>query len=69
MNKKIFLQRLYELKNFLREHPEQKPVYSDIPVDLLIMQTKRELYEEEENKNVQDRQDYDDFVPATGVPF
>lgn len=70
MKPELFLQRLYVLKRFLKEHPEQRIIYSDIPVDFLIMKTKKEIYEKEnENNDVQDRQVYDDFVPATGVPF
>ena len=50
MKQKTFLEKLYELKAFLKEHPEQRIVYSDINVDSLIMKTKREMYEER-NKN------------------
>ena len=42
MKQKTFLEKLYELKAFLKEHPEQRIVYSDINVDFLIMKTKRE---------------------------
>lgn len=70
MKPELFLKRLYELKSFLKEHPEQRIIYSDIPVDFLIMKTKKEIYEKENDENeVQDRQVYNDFMPATGVPF
>ena len=70
MKPELFLERLYELKRFLKEHPEQRIIYSDIPVDFLIMKTKKEIYEKENNENeIQNRQVYDDFIPATGVPF
>lgn len=70
MKPELFLERLYELKRFLKEYPEQRIIYSDIPVDFLIMKTKKEIYEKENDENeVQNRQVYDDFMPATGVPF
>lgn len=69
MKQKTFLEKLYELKAFLKEHPEQRIVYSDINVDSLIMKTKREMYEREEQEHEQDRQCTDDFIPASGVPF
>lgn len=69
MKQKTFLEKLYELKSFLKEHPEQRIVYSDINVDFLIMKTKREMYEREEQEYEQDRQCTDDFIPASGVPF
>ena len=69
MKQKTFLEKLYELKAFLKEHPEQRIVYSDINVDFLIMKTKREMYEREEQDYEQDRQCIDDFIPASGVPF
>lgn len=69
MRQKTFLEKLYELKAFLKEHPEQRIVYSDINVDFLIMKTKREMYEREEQEHEQDRQYTDDFIPASGVPF
>lgn len=69
MKQKTFLEKLYELKAFLKEHPEQRIIYSDINVDFLIMKTKREMYEREEHEHEQDRQCTDDFMPASGVPF
>lgn len=70
MKPELFLERLYELKRFLKEQPEQCIIYSDIPLDFLIMKTKKEIYEKENNKSeIQNRQFYDDFIPATGVPF
>ena len=69
MKQKTFLEKLYELKSFLKEHPEQRIVYSDINVDFLIMKTKREMSEREEQEHEQDRQCTDDFMPASGVPF
>lgn len=69
MKQKTFLEKLYELKAFLKEHPEQRIVYSDINVDFLIMKTKREMYESEEQEHEQYRQCTDDFMPASGVPF
>lgn len=69
MKQKTFLEKLYELKVFLKERPEQRIVYSDINVDFLIMKTKREMYEREEQEHEQDRQCTDDFMPTGGVPF
>lgn len=69
MRQKTFLEKLYELKAFLKEHPEQRIVYCDINVDFLIMKEKREMYEREEQEHEQDRQCTDDFIPASGVPF
>lgn len=69
MNTELFLQRLYELKNFIKQNPSQKIIYSDIPIDFLIMQTKKKIYEKENDAYVQDRPDNDDFVTAVGVPF
>ena len=69
MKQKTFLEKLYVLKAFLKEHPEQRIIYSDINVDFLIMNTKREMYEREEQEHEQDRYCTDDFIPASGVPF
>lgn len=69
MKQKTFLEKLYELKAYLKEHPEQRIIYSDINVDYLIMKTKKEMWEREELEHEQDRQCTDDFMPASGVPF
>lgn len=69
MKQKTFLEKLYELKAYLKEHPEQRIIYRDINVDYLIMKTKKEMWEREEQEHEQDRQCTDDFIPASGVPF
>lgn len=69
MKQKTFLEKLYELKAYLIEHPEQRIIYSDINVDYLIMKTKKEMWEREEQEHEQDRQCTDDFITASGVPF
>ena len=67
--KTFFRKTVMSLKHSSKEHPEQRIVYSDINVDSLIMKTKREMYEREEQEHEQDRQCTDDFIPASGVPF
>lgn len=68
MSPELFLQRLYELKQFLKENPERRPVYADVPVDFLINDTLKKLSERKKD-NVQDRPLFDDFIPATDIPF
>lgn len=65
-----YLQKLRELKAFLKENPKVKTVYRDINIDFLILQTKRKImYEEEESYIEENRQTCNDFIPAIGVPF
>ena len=69
MKPELYIQRLRELRNFLAEHPEQKPVYSDINIDMEILITKQRIYESEEKENAYYRQYDSDFVPTNRIPF
>lgn len=69
LSSKKYLQQLRELKAFLKEHPEVKTVYRDINIDFLILQIKRKIMYEEEKEIEENRQIYDDFIPADRVPF
>ena len=53
MKPELYLQRLRELRNFLKENPQQKPVYSDINIDYEILKTKHKIHESEEKENAQ----------------
>lgn len=67
---KEHIKQLRELKAFLKDNPDMTKVYADLPIDFLIMQTKRKIYlEEEKLANEQNRQDSDDFIPCTEIPF
>ena len=67
---KEHIKQLKELKVFLKDNPDMTKVYADLPIDFLIMQTKRKIYlEEEKLANEQNRQDADDFIPCTEIPF
>lgn len=69
MKPELYLQRLRELRNFLKENPQQKPVYSDINIDMEILRTKQRIWESEVNENAYNRQYDSDFVPADRIPF
>lgn len=69
LSSKKYLQQLRDLKAFLKEHPEVKTVYRDINIDFLILQTKRKIMYEEEKEIEENRQIYDDFIPADRIPF
>ena len=67
---KEHLKQLRELKVYLKDNPDMTKVYSDLPIDFLIMQTKRKVYlEEEKLANEQNRQDSNDFIPCIEIPF
>lgn len=69
MKPELYLQRLRDLRNFLKENPQQKPVYSDVNIDYEILKTKQRIWESEEKENAQYRQYDSDFVPADRIPF
>ena len=66
---KRHIQKLRELKSFLKEHPEQKPVYRDINIDLQILQIKRNMMYEEANVLEEDGANSNEFSPAVDAPF
>ena len=47
MTKQRYLKALLELKNFLKEHSEQRKVYSDIHLEDEILRIRYEIIEEE----------------------
>ena len=61
--------KLGELKSFLKEHPEQKPVYRDINIDFQILQIKRNMMYEEANVLEEDGANSNEFSPAVDAPF
>lgn len=67
MEKQDYLNRLRQLKQFLKENPEQRRVYSDLHVDQQILKTKHAIMEEE--NNVEDRQFSNDFTETSFNPF
>lgn len=67
MDKQDYLNRLRQLKHFLKENPEQKRVYSDLHVDQQILKTKHAIMEEE--NNVENRQLSNDFTETLFNPF
>ena len=69
MKPELYLQRLRDLRNFLKENPQQKPVYSDVNIDYEILKTKQRIWESEEKENAHNRQYDSDFVPANRIPF
>lgn len=66
---KRHIQKLRELKSFLKEHPEQKPVYRDINIDFQILQIKRNMMYEEANVLEEDGANSNEFSPAVDAPF
>lgn len=69
MKPELYLQRLRDLRNFLKENPQQKLVYSDVNIDYEILKTKQRIWESEEKENAQYGQYDSDFVPANRIPF
>lgn len=79
MKPEAYIKSLRELNAFLKEHPEQKIIYCDININKEILKAKYELIQnelsetfirkKEENRYVQNRQIYDDFIPASSTPF
>ena len=69
MKPELYLQRLRDLRNFLKENPQQKPVYSDVNIDYEILKTKQRIWESEDNENAHNRQYDSNFVPADRIPF
>lgn len=67
MDKQDYLNRLMQLKQFLKQNPEQKRVYSDLHVDQQILKTKYAIMEEE--NNVENRQFSNDFTETLFNPF
>lgn len=57
------------MKRYKDQIKKQRAVYRDINSDSLMSQTKRQIINEEEQNHEQNRPSYDDFIPATGVPF
>lgn len=66
---KRHIQKLRELKSFLKEHPEQKPIYRDINIDFQILQIKRNMMYEEANVLEEDEANSNEFSPAVDAPF
>lgn len=66
---KRHIQKLRELKSFLKEHPEQKPVYRDINIDFQILQIKRNMMYEEANVLEEDGANSNEFSLAVDAPF
>ena len=66
---KRHIQKLRELKSFLKEHPEQKPVYRDINIDFQILQIKRNMMYEEANVLEEDGANSNEFSPSVDAPF
>ncbi len=64
-----YIRKLYDLKKYLKENPEQIPVYADINISRSILLTKRKMYESERESYVENRPVFDEFVPAYDIPF
>ena len=64
-----YINRLRKLRSEIKENPDYKKIYDDINIDFLIAKAKRKLMYEEETQNEQSRSDYDDWMPATDIPF
>ena len=64
-----YIKKLYELKKFLKEYPEQIPVYADINISRSILLTKRKMYESERDSYVENRPVFDEFIEAHDIPF
>lgn len=79
MKSESYIKSLQKLNIFLKEHPEQKKIYRDININKEILKAKYQLIQneqketkisqKEENVYVQNRQVYDDFIPASSTPF
>lgn len=66
---KEYLASLRKLKQHLKENPEEQKLYSDLNIDLLILQTKRKIMESEEKANEQTRLYSDGFYFTSENPF
>ena len=64
-----YIKKLYELKKFLKENPEQIPVYADINISRSILLTKRKMYESERDSYVENRPIFYEFIEAHDIPF
>ena len=79
MTPESYIESLQGLKIFLKIHPEQRKVYRDINIDKEILKAKYQLIQNEQKEikiskkeeytYVQNRQIYDDFIPASSTPF
>ena len=67
---KEYLANLRKLKQFLKDNPEQRKLYSDMNIDFLILQAKQQIMLEEEKKeNEQIRLCPDGFRFTSENPF
>lgn len=66
---KEHLANLRKLKQYLKDNPEQKKNYSDLNIDLLILQTKRKMMERKEKEHEQTRLYTDGFRFTDENPF
>ena len=64
-----YIKKLYEIKKFLKENPEQIPVYADINISRSILLTKRKMHESERDSYVENRPVFDEFIEAHDIPF
>lgn len=70
LTEKEYLANLRRLKQFLKDNPEQQKLYSDMNIDFLILQAKRQIMLEEEKKeNEQIRLCPDGFRFTSENPF
>lgn len=69
MDKKEYLNRLLKLNAFLKEHPEQIKVYSDLHLNQQIQFTKYEIMLEEDKTNEQAGLFVDGFKKTDFNPF
>lgn len=79
MKPEAYIRSLRELNIFLKEHPEQRKVYRDININKEILKAKYQLIQNEQKEikiskkeeytYVQNRQIFDDFIPASSTPF
>lgn len=67
MDKQDYLNRLRQLKQFLKNNPEQILVYADIRADQKILEVKHAIMEEE--NYVESRQFLNDFTTTSFNPF
>lgn len=67
MNKKDYLNRLMELKAFIKTNPEFKKIYSDIHMDWQITHAKYEIMMDEETNDI--FTDGDGWVHLDSSPF
>lgn len=79
MKPESYIESLQGLKAFLKIHPEQRKVYRDININEEILKAKYQLIQNEQKEikiskkeeytYVQNRQIFDDFIPASSTPF